>query len=90
MPASPRRRWRTPVRKAPDVLSTTAQIYANWGQRVGAYLIDSVPVVVIVIIGVATRSIALAFLFDLAALAVSGYNRWFQAGATGQSWGKRH
>src|SRR6266705_2594300 len=24
MPASPRRRWRTPVRKAPDVLSTTA------------------------------------------------------------------
>jgi len=45
--------------------------------------------VVIVIIGAATRSIALLLLFDLAALVVSGYNRWFQAGTTGQSWGKK-
>ena len=69
--------------------AASPQLYANWGQRVGAYLIDSVPVVVIVIIGAATRSIALLLLFDLAALVVSGYNRWFQAGTTGQSWGKK-
>src|SRR6266702_2928219 len=39
-------------------------MYANWGQRVGCYLIDIIPV-------------------------VNGYNRWYMAGTTGQSWGKK-
>jgi uncharacterized RDD family membrane protein YckC len=63
--------------------------YANWGQRVAAYLIDIVPIAVIVIIGSATRSLILLLLFALIALVVNGYNRWYMAGTTGQSWGKK-
>jgi uncharacterized RDD family membrane protein YckC len=64
-------------------------MYANWGQRVGSYLIDIIPVVILVIIGSATRSVIIALLLDLVALVVSGYNRWYLAGTTGQSWGKK-
>jgi uncharacterized RDD family membrane protein YckC len=63
--------------------------YANWLQRVGAYLIDVIPIAVLEGIGLATRSTAIYFLFILLAIGVSAYNRWFQAGKTGQSWGKR-
>jgi uncharacterized RDD family membrane protein YckC len=63
--------------------------YANWGQRVGAYLIDSVPGLILVLIGNATGSAAISLVFDLIALGISGYNRWYQAGRTGQSWGRR-
>lgn len=67
----------------------SAVMYANWGQRVAAYLIDIVPIAIIVIIGLATHSAPLLLLFDLIALVVNGYNRWYMAGTTGQSWGKK-
>ncbi len=63
--------------------------YANWLQRVGAYLIDVIPVLVLEGIGLATRSTTIYLLFILLAIGVTAYNRWFQAGKTGQSWGKR-
>jgi uncharacterized RDD family membrane protein YckC len=63
--------------------------YSNWLQRVGGYLIDVIPVWILIAIGVATHNAAIYFLFLLAGLAVTAYNRWYQAGKTGQSWGKR-
>jgi uncharacterized RDD family membrane protein YckC len=48
-----------------------------------------IPIAVLEGIGLATRSTAIYFLFILLAIGVSAYNRWFQAGKTGQSWGKR-
>ena len=68
--------------------STPAPAYANWAQRVGAYLIDAIPVAVLYFIGILTRNFIVIFLFIIAALAVQIYNRWIQAGRTGQSWGK--
>ncbi|MEV0895625.1 RDD family protein [Actinoplanes sp. NPDC049802] len=72
--------------------------YANWGQRVGAYLIDNIIVLPFGILGatlgqdtengVVTYN-ALYWIFQLLSLAVWGYNRWFQAGKTGQSWGRK-
>jgi uncharacterized RDD family membrane protein YckC len=64
-------------------------IFANWGQRAGGYLIDAVPPAVVVFIGAATRSVGLMLLLDLVALAITGYNRWYLGGTTGQSWGKK-
>jgi uncharacterized RDD family membrane protein YckC len=63
--------------------------YANWAQRVGAYLIDAVPAWILILIGVITRSLVVYLLFALASLAWVIYNRWIQAGRTGQSLGKR-
>jgi uncharacterized RDD family membrane protein YckC len=63
--------------------------YANWLQRVGAYLIDVVPVAILYGIGRATHNTAIYLLFLLLAIGVTAYNRWFQAGRTGQSWGKK-
>jgi RDD family len=63
--------------------------YSNWLYRVGAYVIDAIPVAILVGIGAATRNTAVYFLFLLAGIAVWAYNRWFQAGKTGQSWGKK-
>src|SRR5260370_8979 len=61
--------------------------YANWLQRVGAYLIDVIPIAVLEGIGLATRSTPVYFLFFLPAIRLSAHNRWFQAGKTRQSWG---
>jgi uncharacterized RDD family membrane protein YckC len=63
--------------------------YASWLQRVGAYLIDVIPVAVLEGIGFATHNTGIYLVFILLALGVTGYNRWYQAGRTGQSWGKR-
>jgi uncharacterized RDD family membrane protein YckC len=67
--------------------------YSNWLQRVGAWLIDYMIIVVVYLVGfaivAATRSGALIFLFILAALGVAIYNRWYLMGSTGQSWGKK-
>ncbi len=63
--------------------------YANWAQRVGAYLIDAVPIVLVEIIGVATRTAILILLGYVIALGLLIYNRWIQGGKTGQSWGKK-
>src|SRR6204780_3251311 len=63
--------------------------YSSWLYRVGAYLIDIVPVWILIGIGVASHNSAVYFIFVLAGIAVPAYNRWYQAGKTGQSWGKR-
>jgi uncharacterized RDD family membrane protein YckC len=63
--------------------------YANWGQRVGAYLLDVVPAFVVYAIGFATRTTVIIVLGILIALGINIYNRWILAGRTGQSWGKK-
>ena len=77
-----------------------ATAYASWIQRVGAYIVDALcalPFTIIgAIVGRSTDSTTgvtsfnfLYYLFALAGLVVLGYNRWYQAGKTGQSWGKK-
>jgi len=63
--------------------------YSSWLYRVGAYLIDIVPVWILIFIGVAAHNAGIYFVFLLAGIAVTAYNRWYQAGKTGQSWGKK-
>ena len=64
-------------------------MYANWGQRVGGYLIDYVPIFVLELIGAISRNAIVWLLVILASLAWWIYNRCIQAGRTGQSLGKR-
>jgi len=64
-------------------------MYANWGQRVGAYLIDYLPIFVLELVAVISRNGIVRFLFIIASLAWWIYNRCIQAGRTGQSLGKR-
>jgi uncharacterized RDD family membrane protein YckC len=71
-----------------------APAYASWIQRVGAYLIDGIVVapfsILAATLGMGDNGLnAFYYIFALLGLAVSGYNRWFQAGKTGQSWGKK-
>ncbi len=63
--------------------------YSPWIQRVGAFLIDIVPVWILIAIGFASHNRGIYFVFWLAGIAVTAYNRWYQAGKTGQSWGKK-
>jgi uncharacterized RDD family membrane protein YckC len=63
--------------------------YANWGQRVGAFLIDYVPIFVLNIISNAIGNTAITALFFLINLGWWIYNRGYLAGTTGQSWGKK-
>lgn len=64
--------------------------YANWGQRVGAYLIDWISQVILLVLAIAlVRVTILAILFWLASIGWSIYNRWYLAGTTGQSLGKK-
>ena len=63
--------------------------YASWIQRVGAYLIDAVIVAVPYFIGHVIGGATVGLLFALIGLAILAYNRWYQAGTTGQSWGKK-
>ncbi len=63
--------------------------YSNWLQRAGGYLVDIVPVWILIFIGVAAHNAAIYLLFLLAAIAFTAYNRWYMAGRTGQSWGNR-
>ncbi|MEU4619946.1 RDD family protein [Actinoplanes sp. NPDC023801] len=74
--------------------------FASWGARFGAYLVDSlvtIPFVIIALVlgmdtdpvtGVPTLN-AFYFIGILGAVVVSGYNRWFLAGKTGQTWGRK-
>jgi uncharacterized RDD family membrane protein YckC len=74
-----------------------AAAYANWGQRVGAYLIDVAPVIggyiVMVILDALVRSVIfgvlLYLIFAAGSLGWTVYNRWMTMGSTGQSLGKR-
>jgi uncharacterized RDD family membrane protein YckC len=63
--------------------------YANWLQRVGGYIIDIIPAIILEFIGIATHNSAVYLLCVIIAIAIVGYNRWFLAGKTGQSWGKK-
>lgn len=67
--------------------------YANWGLRLGGYVIDVAPVFFLYIIGglivSLTHSLVVYLLFLLAAIAFTVYNRWYLAGKTGQSLGKK-
>ena len=79
---------------------TPAVNYASWLQRVGAYLIDGLVTLPFVLLaallgrgtdettGAPTLN-AMYFVFIFLALVVQGYNRWFLAGKTGQSWGRK-
>jgi uncharacterized RDD family membrane protein YckC len=63
--------------------------YANWGQRVGASLVDAVPNIVLGLLGYIIGNTAISLLFDLVMVAWWVYNRGYLAGTTGQSWGKK-
>lgn len=65
-----------------------ASSYASWIQRVGAYLIDIAPIIVVDLI-LGRISVLLSVLIWLASVAWTAYNRWYQAGTTGQSLGKK-
>jgi uncharacterized RDD family membrane protein YckC len=67
---------------------TAASPYASWIQRVGAYLIDIAPIIVVDLI-LGRISVVLSVLIWLAGVAWTAYNRWYQAGTTGQSLGKK-
>ena len=68
----------------------TVTPYANWGQRVGAYLIDWLSQVIFIILAIVLIKVTiLAIILWLASIGWSIYNRWYQAGTTGQSLGKK-
>jgi uncharacterized RDD family membrane protein YckC len=67
---------------------TAASPYASWIQRVGAYLIDVAPIIIVDLI-LGRITILLSLLIWLASIAWTAYNRWYQAGTTGQSLGKK-
>jgi uncharacterized RDD family membrane protein YckC len=63
--------------------------YSDWLHRAGGFLIDYVPILILVIIAIAIGHVFLTLVIDLVAIAVWGYNRWFLGGSTGQSWGRK-
>lgn len=71
----------------PGAPMSTVSPYASWIQRVGAYLIDVAPILILEIIFV--RVTVLYVLIGLAGLGWTIYNRWYQGGTTGQSLGKK-
>jgi uncharacterized RDD family membrane protein YckC len=72
----------------PYTAVTAASPYASWGQRVLAYLVDIAPIIILDIIFYRI-SIVVGLLITLVALGWTIYNRWYQAGTTGQSLGKK-
>jgi uncharacterized RDD family membrane protein YckC len=62
--------------------------YANWIQRVIAYLIDIAPPVIVIAILIRIN-VGLAVVGWLLGLGWTIYNRWYLGGTTGQSLGKR-
>jgi uncharacterized RDD family membrane protein YckC len=74
---------------AADSPAASPAAYANWGQRVGAYLIDWAPIIVLEVIGSILHNVIISLLVLLASLGWWIYNRCIQAGQTGQSLGKK-
>jgi uncharacterized RDD family membrane protein YckC len=77
-----------------------ATTYASWIHRVGAYLIDGLITapfgILAATVGMGTDEAtglptinAFYYIFILLSVVVSGYNRWYLGGKTGQSWGKK-
>jgi uncharacterized RDD family membrane protein YckC len=66
---------------------TTTTPYASWIQRVGAYLVDIAPIWILD--AIFYRITAIFWIISLASLGWTIYNRWYQAGTTGQSLGKK-
>jgi uncharacterized RDD family membrane protein YckC len=77
-------------------------MFANWITRVGGFIVDALvtaPFTVLALViagprtdaetGLATSPGPLYYILILLGIALSGYNRWFLAGKTGQSWGKK-
>ncbi|MBF9133531.1 RDD family protein [Plantactinospora sp. S1510] len=76
--------------------------YAHWGSRVGAYLVDTLVVLPFSVLAVVFGGMStdaetgqvsgpgpLYYVFIVLAILLNGYNRWYLAGKTGQSWGKK-
>ena len=76
-----------PYPSAPYGAVPTGGSYASWIQRVGAYLIDIGPIIILEAIFV--KVTAIYVIVALAGLGWTIYNRWYQAGTTGQSLGKK-
>jgi uncharacterized RDD family membrane protein YckC len=79
---------------APGGYGAPAVNYASWAQRAGGYLIDAlvfVPFYLLAIfLGRGDNGINLFFfVFWLAGLGLTIYNRWIQGGKTGQTWGRK-
>jgi len=85
---------------AASAYPATATGYATWLQRVGGYLIDALCVapfsILAALLGQSTdpttgmpKLNAMYWIFGLLGLVVNAYNRWYQAGKTGQSWGRK-
>ncbi len=72
----------------PSYSGAPASQYSDWIHRVGAYLIEFVPVFVVYFIAALTRSSIFIFLVALLAIAYTVYNRWI-LGGQGQSLGKK-
>lgn len=66
---------------------TTTSPYASWIQRVGAYLIDIAPIIILE--AVFSRVTVIFYIVLLLSIGWTIYNRWYQAGTTGQSLGKK-
>lgn len=78
----------------------TSGSYASWGRRVGAYLVDSLTTLPTSLLATVLGSDGTDanglpvynmwyYIFTLLTVAIWGYNRWYQAGKTGQSWGRK-
>jgi len=78
-----------PYRPCPYSTGTlpTVSSYASWIQRVGAYLIDVGPIIILELIFI--KIFIAYFLILLASIGWTIYNRWYQGGTTGQSLGKK-
>jgi uncharacterized RDD family membrane protein YckC len=72
----------------PAYSGAPAYQYSDWIHRVGAYLIDIVPAVVVYFIAFLTKSVAVIFIALLIVLAYQIWNRWY-LGGQGQSLGKK-
>ncbi len=62
---------------------------AGWGSRAGGYIVDAiisgVPYAILLAVGETITTV----LGALIAIGLTAYNRWFMAGKTGQSWGRK-
>jgi uncharacterized RDD family membrane protein YckC len=79
---------------APGGYGAPAVNFASWIQRVGAFIVDYLVLlpfnILATVLGRGDNGLNfLYFIFSLLGLVLWGYNRWYQQGKTGQSWGKK-